>query len=470
MSNPSRHLAEIASTREAATAIAASPAAEAAAGAGRTAGEIALQAARDLQIEDFDAVSRLMNAEMAAGLPASALAQTWRGLTRQFGACLGLGAPKTERKADFVVARVPLEFAARTLDLSVSVAAEKIAGLFILPHEEKPPAWRPAAYVRLDAFDDAEVRIGPSGAALPGTLSLPREVAKPPVVILVHGSGPRDRDESIGPNRPFRDLAEGLATRGVAVLRYDKRTKIDPGAFTALTNPTVKDEVLDDVALAIEFVKSRPEIDADRIIVAGHSLGGALAPRIAAAHPEVARIVILAGATRPLPEITVAQVKYLAGLNGPPSLDALASIRELENNAARAAAAKPGDAGAPFLGAPLSWWADLNAYDPPAAAAGLRIPMLILQGGRDYQVTSADFERFQAALAGRADVSLRWLPSLNHLFIAGEGASTPAEYDRPGHVDAEAIELIADFALAPRGYFGEAPVCRRGSTTLAPLA
>ena len=147
------------------------------------------------------------------------------------------------------------------------------------------------------------MRVGGEPRALPGTLFLPNGVEKAAAVVLVHGSGPNDRDETLGPNRPFRDLATGLATRGIAVLRYDKRTKVYPESFAGLKNPTVKDEILDDVSAALEFLKSRPEIDADRITITGHSLGGTLAPRIAAANPSVSKIVILAGAARPLPDL-----------------------------------------------------------------------------------------------------------------------------------------------------------------------
>jgi dienelactone hydrolase len=292
------------------------------------------------------------------------------------------------------------------------------------------------------------VRIGVEPQTLPGTLFLPNGVAAAPAVILVHGSGPQDRDETLGPNRPFRDLATGLATRGIAVLRYDKRTRVYPESFSALKDPAVKDEVLDDVSLALEFLKSRPEIDAGRIAVIGHSLGGSLAPRIAATNPSVSKIVILAGATRSLPDIAVEQVEYLAGLKGLIDDAGAERVRQFKFEAARARAARPGDEGAPALGAPLSYWADLNQYDTAKVAASLTIPILVLQGGRDYQVTTEDFSRFRSELEGHGNATLRLLPALNHLFMSGVGRSTPAEYDLPGHVDAEVIDMIAAFVLS----------------------
>jgi uncharacterized protein len=211
---------------------------------------------------------------------------------------------------------------------------------------------------------------------------------------------------------------------------------------------TVKDEVLDDVSAALEFLKSRPEIDADRITITGHSLGGTLAPRIATDNPSVSKIVILAGAARPLPDLYAEQVEYLAGLNGPIDDAAKERMSQLKLDVDRARAARPGDEGPSALGVPLSYWADLNQYDPVKTAATLTIPILVLQGGRDYQVTTDDFSRFQSALEGHRNATLRLLPALNHLFMSGEGRSTPAEYDTSGHVDPEVIDLIATFLLS----------------------
>ena len=123
-----------------------------------------------------------------------------------------------------------------------------------------------------------------------------------------------------------------------------------------------------------------------------------------------------------------------------------ARIAELKAEAARALAAKPGEP--PILGVPSAYWADLNAYDPAVAAKKLTTPLLILQGGRDYQVTSKDLDRFKTALAGRANAEIGEFPKLNHLFMPGEGKSTPDEYQKPGHVDPAVVEAIATFVKA----------------------
>src|SRR5262249_34016694 len=149
-------------------------------------------------------------------------------------------------------------------------------------------AWTPAAYAKPDSFVEVPVQVG-SAPALPGFLSLPKGAGPFPVVVLVHGSGPQDADETIGPNKPFKDLALGLARRGIAVLRYAKRSRVEPAGVV-----TVKEEVLDGAHAAIELARASKGIDPGRVVVLGHSEGGYLAPRIAKENPTVAGIILLA--------------------------------------------------------------------------------------------------------------------------------------------------------------------------------
>ncbi len=131
---------------------------------------------------------------------------------------------------------------------------------------------------------------------------------------MVHGSGASDRDETVGANKPFRDLAYGLAERGIAVIRYDKRTKVY-GADSAPAGKeiTFDEESVDDALSAIKLARSIPTINPERIYILGHSLGGTLAPRIVQRSDKVpAGIILLAGAARPLEDLFISQVKFLA--------------------------------------------------------------------------------------------------------------------------------------------------------------
>jgi alpha-beta hydrolase superfamily lysophospholipase len=263
--------------------------------------------------------------------------------------------------------------------------------------------------------------------------------------VLVHGSGPNDRDETLGPNKPFRDIAEGLATRGIAVLRYDKRTRVHTGRAASSTNFTVKDEVVDDAIAAVKTLRATAGVRSDRVFLLGHSLGGMLAPRIAAADPTIAGLILMAGPTTPLEQAIVNQTRYLSMLDGTISADEQQALDGAIKLAADVKALKPGDA--PLvsgpISAPASYWIDLREYHPPAAASRLRQPMLVLQGERDYQVTMDDFAAWRRAIGSRANVQLKSYPALNHLFIAGSGPSTPVEYQRPGHVEETVVADIA---------------------------
>jgi pimeloyl-ACP methyl ester carboxylesterase len=260
---------------------------------------------------------------------------------------------------------------------------------------------------------------------LPGTLSIPvGPVAA--AIVLVHGSGPSDRDETLGPNKPFRDLAWGLADRGIAVLRYEKRTRQYAGTMAGNSNLTVHEETTDDAILAAALLRTHDRLDPKRVFVLGHSLGATLAPRIGAEDRSLAGLIMMAGATRPFVEVAREQLAYLASLM-PGAIDPEEALKELQRSA------------------PEAYWKDLDAYRPAGTAATLTIPMLILQGERDYQVTPADLQGWRAARGSRPNVMIKSYPTLNHLFLPGEGKSTPSEYDRPGHIPDFVLDDIADW-------------------------
>src|SRR5207247_5389612 len=169
--------------------------------------------------------------------------------------------------------------------------------------------YAPPSYAQFDRFHEHEVQIGHGTWVLPGTVSLPQGDGPFAAVLLVHGSGPQDRDETLPPNKPFRDLAWGLASQGIAVLRYEKRTKVYAASMRSeIDTLIVKEEVLDDALEAVALLRARPEIDAQPIFVLGHSLGGYLAPAIASADPQIRGLIILAGLERPFEDVILDQL------------------------------------------------------------------------------------------------------------------------------------------------------------------
>ncbi len=324
---------------------------------------------------------------------------------------------------------VQLRFRRSTANSTVAVASQtgEITGLWFKLPETPPP------YSDQTRFHSEDVTVG--AYKLPGTLTIPNGKGPFPAVVLIQGSGPNDRDETVGANHPFAYIAEGLSSRGVVVLRYDKRTyayrNLDP------QKTTVDEEVIQDGVAAVRMIRARREVAHDRIFVLGHSLGAMLAPEIAKKASPVAGIVMMAPSGRKLPQIIVEQARFL----GQTSPDKLA---QLEREAGELSAHKMPPTQT-FFGAPASYYYDLDARNEVAIARSLGMPILIIHGSRDYQVIDEDIRYWRSGLKGAAKVHVDTFPGLNHLFIAGAGQPTPAEYFAPGHVDAAVIGTIASF-------------------------
>jgi uncharacterized protein len=403
---------------------------------------------------DFAAADARFDARMKGALPEDKLRDVWQTLQTQAGPFKARRQIRVEQQRGYDVVFVTCQFERATLDAKVVFDAERrIAGLFFVPSRPAAGSFSPPPYARADAYRERDLTVGGGEWSLPGTLTLPVGVQTPvPAVVLVHGSGPNDRDETLLANKPFRDLAWGLATKGIAVLRYEKRTR-EYGAriaSTGLANLTVQEETIDDALRAVAQLRETEGIDPKRIFVLGHSLGGMVAPRIGQADPALAGLIILEGATtRPLEDLMVEQTRYLISRSPQSSAGAQAKLNAVIGEAAQIKNLTAADASRSLLllGAPPKYWLDLREHDPVAAARTLKQPLLVLQGGRDYQVTEADFNDWRKALGPRPGVTFKLYPALNHLLIAGEGPSTPSEYEVPGHVDAGVIADISDWIL-----------------------
>ncbi|MDR0988658.1 MAG: alpha/beta fold hydrolase [Prevotellaceae bacterium] len=294
-----------------------------------------------------------------------------------------------------------------------------------------------------------DIVVGADGFQLPGTLTTPVGNRRFPAVILVHGSGPNDRDETIGPNKPFRDLAWGLAARGIASIRYDKRTKVYGAGYVPQGGQANYDtEAVDDAVAIVAWAKAQPELCPDSIYLVGHSLGATLAPRIAGRAEGLAGIILLAALARPLEDALVEQVSYLASLTDASTAQSRQSVEKVKQQAANVkrlgTPAFCDTIGLP-LGLPASYFLLANRYQPVVAAAGLSLPILVLQGERDYQVTMQDYGMWRYGLMRKGNVFFKSYPKLNHLFGEGSGQSTPMEYQQPSPLPAYLMEDIATF-------------------------
>jgi uncharacterized protein len=407
---------------------------------------------RQLVAGEFSKVEAIYDERMAQALPPGKLAESWPSLIQQAGAFESVTGTQTIRVQGLEVVKLACKFTNAALDATVAFDPDgKLAGLNFRPHQETLAPWNAPAYAKPDSFSEQPLIVVNGKFELPGTLTMPKGEGPFPAVVLLQGSGPHDQDESIGPNKGFKDLAFGLAAHGIAVFRYTKRT--EKYGETSSNDPsklTVDDEVISDARAAIALVAKQQKINPKQVFLVGHSLGAYLAPRIATGDPQIAGIAILGANTRPIEQVIVEQVRYLASKGGVPTDEAAKQVSDVEaaEKQIESPDLKPGDTvalvGSKTYGA---YWLDLRGYDPVKTAAQLKIPILILQGGRDYQVTNANFEEWTKALAKRKNVTLKSFPDLNHLFMPGQGESTPAEYAKPNHVSEDVINAIAVWVL-----------------------
>ena len=343
-------------------------------------------------------------------------------------------------------ARVPLLFYSAAQQLKVVREGAESLAEAAFASAPKPAEYQPPAYAATSSFHEQEVTVSANSEwPLPATLTLPNGNGPFPVIVLVHGSGPGDRDETQQANKPFKDLAWGLASQGIAVLRYDKRTRVHADKLK-LSSFTVKDETIDDALAAVALLRRTSQIDPKRIFVLGHSLGGALVPRIGLADAaNIAGFIVFAGATRPLEDEWVRQYEYIYGLDGKITPNEQAEIDGYKKQRARIKQLTPADAGSKemLLHAPVSYWLDLRGYFPPDMALKLKQPLLILQGERDYQVTMDSFHDWQRTLDKRPQVTFKSYAKLDHLFFEGAGPSSGADYAQPRNIPKYVIDDIA---------------------------
>ena len=301
-------------------------------------------------------------------------------------------------------------------------------------------------------FTAEEVTIEAKGFTLAGTLLIPKSGKGPfPAVITITGSGQQTRDEylplpGLEKYRPFRQIAEALASRGIAVLRVDDRGVGRSKGLETLKVSTSAN-FADDVRAQVDFLRERREIDPSRVVLVGHSEGGMIAPMVASTDPRIAGIVLLAGTAKRGDTIIAYQVDQ--GLEGDATLteQARAKARAQQQDAMRKAIA--GDASAPeALRNP--WMKYFLGYDPLPTIRKVRQPILILQGELDRQVTAdqADMLAKAAREAGNRDVTARVFPGLNHLFLpAKTGAVTEYSSLSTNSIPDEVMKQLTDWLV-----------------------
>jgi dienelactone hydrolase len=385
---------------------------------------------------DFEAVSRsaveLMSQRkfdevaesFAEGAKVSAreLRREWYDLMLKSGRYEGITKIKVTQLGSVVMSTVGCNFTRYPVNVVLYTNLYgKIIGLQLYPYP-------PPDYADTISFTEVECAVG----SLPATLTMPKGKGPFPAVVLVHGSGPNDRDETLGPNKVFRDIAWGLASQGIAVLRYDKYSYVYDSMPENISD---RDLLVANALSAVDLLKS--DANVEKVFVLGHSEGGWLAPLIAEeSNGAVDGLIILAGPTKSMPAVLLGQFSYLLSHNdGRIDENEAVQIEYYKKELERLEDPAVGDDEL-IMGMKKSYW----KYDPAKTARALTQPMLVLQGGMDYQVTLEDFEGWIAGLAGKDNVTFRMYPALFHLFM--KGSLDNADYEKAGHVEKDVIDDI----------------------------
>jgi fermentation-respiration switch protein FrsA (DUF1100 family) len=390
---------------------------------------------------------------MTDSLPQEKLAEVWKGVVDQAGPFQRV--ERADRSEIPPHHQVTLDARFARAPVTVTVFYDdraRVAGLYFQP-VIPASAWSPPPYADPARFEERQVSVESGAWKLPGTLTLPRGAGPFPALVLIQGSGQHDRDAAFGPNRPFKDLAWGLAGRGIATLRYDKRSLVDLPRMYREGGITVRQEVTDDALGAVALLRRTAKIDPARIFVLGHDRGGTLLPRIGASDRGIAGFVSLAGPLTPMEDLMLEQVERSVRADGKVTPAEQRTVDDFRRQVAKvkdpALTPATPEAELPYA-LPATYWLDLRGYRPAETARGLQRPLLVLQGGRDVQVPPRELGLWQAALQGSPQAAFRSYPDLNHLFIPGEGPENAKEYQRLGHLDPRVVEDVARFVLAPR--------------------
>ena len=289
-----------------------------------------------------------------------------------------------------------------------------------------------------------EVRVkGPGGIVLGGTLTMPTNVRGPvPAVVTITGSGQQDRDEYVpfaGGIRIFRQVADTLSRRGIAVLRLDDRGLGASGGDAR--NATTAD-FADDIRAALAYLRTRSDIDGARLALVGHSEGGAIAPMVAATDPKVKAIVVLAGPGETGLEISMAQNKYI--------LDRDSTLSPVKRDSLLRAAREALDPAKQTI----PWLKFWMSYDPAPVARTVKAATLILQGATDRQVPVDQAEKLAGLIraGGNRDVTVRVIPATNHLFVE-DPTGDFNQYDklRTNKVSPNVLGPLADWLVSKLG-------------------
>jgi pimeloyl-ACP methyl ester carboxylesterase len=393
----------------------------------------------------FEQINPMLDYEMSRILGANGLEDLWDGINMQFGEVKQVKETTFKRIDTLFVSKTPVVFENKTWLLKIVFNLQgKMSGLFLEPL--KMP-YEPPAYADESLFYEYKKTLADPKYPVEGLLSIPRKGKDFPVLIILAGSGPSDKDLSIGSKRIYKDIAWGLASQNIAVFRFDKRTYTHKSTLASNPNLNIDDEYTQDLKLAIAMLQQQPNINPKQIYVMGHSLGGHLLPYLAGKVNGVKGYIGLFANYSGLPDLMVYQADFL-------SKD-LPENKKLPYQQLKQKALYARDRFGPNSpndslpdGLTTKYLLSLNQAAPKNHLKSLRNkPFMFIQGEKDYQVPTSEMDKWQAALqfVKQSQTSFVLLKNINHLGTDEPGEMGPGNYEKPGNVSPLLIKEIEAF-------------------------
>jgi len=411
--------------------------------------QIALKFLNLLKQEKFTDAEKMVAEGALKYLSADKTKEFWLQLDSRYGKVVKFGTPEKQKSLKNNIYLIKFFFENDSLNCRIVVDEnQKISAMLFVPFTRDYSFALPN-YADTTKFYEIETTFGVPGWELPAKITIPRRTGQFPAVVLVHGSGPNDMDETIGGHKVFRDIAYGLSSNGIVVFRYEKRTREYPSKIAQdYDNLTIWEETMEDAIKAVAYLQEQDYVDPYKIYVLGHSLGGHIAPRIAQSYSGISGIIVMNGNARKLHQIVLDQYEYIFNLDG--------RINEYEANEQKKVRRQvemlekgeftdSTSRDSLLLMLPAKYWKDLIQYDPIETARNLEIPILILAADNDYQILPLEFDLWKKSLGNKKNVSFKMFPKLNHLMVYSPKKSKPSDYEKEGYVSEDVIKTILEW-------------------------
>ncbi|MEA2065817.1 MAG: alpha/beta hydrolase [Thermotogota bacterium] len=393
--------------------------------------------------KDFSTAYELQNDMVKAQLDEKAMEQTHQYIVNNYGNPVSIIEIKQDTQDVYKIFVFYMHFDNAYLNVNVVLDQNKKVAQFLIQPAPAPSS-KPN-YANPDNFVESEVSFGEEPWKIPGTLTIPKNTESFPMVIIIGGSGPTDRNGTVGPNQPYRDIAWGLSTNGIATLRYDKRTKVyGEKIIEEEIEPTMQFEYIEDIFQAINFVSKMETVS--EIYLAGHSLGGIVTPYSGKKSESVDGIILLAAPARKLAQISLDQNKYFAPISGITE-EQLGQIEKMFKELLDHKL-PPETIIDPNANLKASYYYDTDKYQTLVSLEDFKKPVLVLQGEEDFQtLMDKDFNVLKEKFSDKKNFTFRSFERLNHLFIETETDifHTTEEYTKQGFVNKRVIETIINW-------------------------